>query len=377
MRVVFLTHNYPRAPGDFPGAFLHALATALGGRGIDVRVVAPSDQGRDGSDHLDGIPVRRVRYAAPARETIGYRGQARAAIRSPAGLLALRGLHRALREGARAEALGAAPGEVVVHAHWWIPAGLAAPPELPCLVTLHGTDARLLERHRVARWMAAPLFRRAGCITTVSADLARTVAAVTGRPEVLDHVQPMPVSSAGRPWSRGGGGALVVGNLTAQKRLVLAIRALAELDMPLTIVGEGPERAALERLVARLAPKGGVRFTGLVPQAEVARLLGTADVLLFPAVAEGLGLAAVEALMAGVPVVVCHDGGGVVSAVQAHGGGIVTEPTPGALATAVRSTRNDEVRAAARTAGRAWREALAPARVAERFEGWYRDVLRG
>ena len=67
MRVVFVTHNYPRHAGDVPGAFLHPLATALLARGHDVRVVAPADRGRDARQPLDGVPVRRVHYADPDR----------------------------------------------------------------------------------------------------------------------------------------------------------------------------------------------------------------------------------------------------------------------------------------------------------------------
>jgi len=44
VRVVFLTHNYPRWPGDLSGAFLATLAAALVRRGVEVRVVAPSDE---------------------------------------------------------------------------------------------------------------------------------------------------------------------------------------------------------------------------------------------------------------------------------------------------------------------------------------------
>ena len=63
MRVVFLTHNYPRWAGDVSGAFLATLAGGLVRRGIAVRVIAPSDEGRGGEDELDGSPVRRVRNA--------------------------------------------------------------------------------------------------------------------------------------------------------------------------------------------------------------------------------------------------------------------------------------------------------------------------
>ena len=67
----------------------------------------------------------------------------------------------------------------------------------------------------------------------------------------------MPVDSRNRPWSVGGGGAIVVSRLSPQKRVSLAIETVAFLascghEMPLTIVGDGPERAALERLVEKL-----------------------------------------------------------------------------------------------------------------------------
>ena len=94
MRVVFLTHNYPRWAGDVAGAFLATLAGGLARRGIDVRVVAPSDEGRGGEDVVEGIPVRRVRYASAAAETLAYRGTMQAALRAPSGLRALAGQKR-------------------------------------------------------------------------------------------------------------------------------------------------------------------------------------------------------------------------------------------------------------------------------------------
>ena len=86
MRVVFLTHNYPRFAGDVSGAFLATLARALVRRGVEVRVVAPSDEGKGGAEELDGVTVRRVRYASAARETLAYRGTMQSALRGPGGL---------------------------------------------------------------------------------------------------------------------------------------------------------------------------------------------------------------------------------------------------------------------------------------------------
>lgn len=375
MRVIFVSHNYPRYAGDLPGAFLHPLTMALKDRGHDVRVVAPSDQGRGGRDTLQGIPVRRVRYSTPEREVLAYTGRMQDAIKSAGGLMALRGLIKGMAEGAMAEAEGA-KGKAVVHAHWWIPAGIAAPRELPLVLTLHGTDGRLLQKSFSARWLGRPVLRRADVVTTVSRHLAEVIERTTGREDVTDHVQAMPIVGDGRPWSTGGGGAIVVCRLTPQKRVDLALRAVAEVDrqLPLTVVGDGPERPMLEALAGSLSG-ARVTFAGQVPSTEVAQRLAAADVMLFPAVEEGLGLAAVEALMAGVPVVVCNDGGGVVGAVQQHGGGVVTAPTPDAIAAGIREALRPDKRNEAISAGKVWRELLSPDRVAARFEQWYQDAL--
>ena len=379
MVVVFVTHNYPRQPGDLPGAFLPPLALALKARGHDVRVVAPSDRGRGGRDNLDGIPVLRVRYAAPERETLAYEGRMQQAAASPRGMLALARLVRALRRGARREAAGAA--EAVIHAHWWIPAGLALPSRLPSVVTLHGTDGRILRQSGLGRWLGRRVLRRARVVTAVSAELARVADEVSGRGDVAAHVLPMPVESGNRALTRGGDGAVVVARLVDQKRVELALRAIGELaragwPVPLTVIGDGPERARLEQLADLLPRETAVRFTGTLPASEVARAFATADVSLFTAREEGLGLAAVESLIAGVPVVACSDGGGVVSVLQRYGGGVITDATPAALATGLRQALAPGFNATAKRAGEQWRAELAPARVAEIFEGWYREALR-
>ena len=378
MRVVFLTHNFPRWSGDLSGSFLGTLAAALVRRGVEVRVVAPSDAGQGGEDEADGVRVRRVRYAPARLETLAYRGTMTSALRAPGGWRALGGLWRALRGAAREEM---ASGADLVHAHWWVPAGLAAPSEAPLVVTVHGTDAALLRRSRLARRVARPVFARARVVTAVSRELAGWVQNATGRHVPTAHVHPMPVDTSEWPWSTGGGGAVVVSRLTAQKRINLAIETTAFLascghDLPLTVVGDGPERDSLERQVDRLGIAPFVRFVGAVPPSEVTRFLARADLMLFPAQGEGFGLAAAEALMAGVPVVACWDGGGLLDVVPETGAGRLTLPSAEALSDATLDLLQDPDRLAlARLVGESWRARLAPEHVAELCEGWYREAL--
>jgi len=100
------------------------------------------------------------------------------------------------------------------------------------------------------------------------------------------------------------------GRLSAEKRPERSVEALIALrrrGVPavLAVVGDGPRRAALERL----AEGHPVRFLGFVAEPDrVARLLATADVALAPGPLETFGLAALEALASGTPVVAAGDG---------------------------------------------------------------------
>jgi glycosyltransferase involved in cell wall biosynthesis len=84
-----------------------------------------------------------------------------------------------------------------------------------------------------------------------------------------------------------------------------AIAACAAAKVPLLVVGEGPERARLETIAASA---GEVRFAGRVSRRELRDLLATALCYLQPGI-EDFGIATVEALACGTPVVALGKGG--------------------------------------------------------------------
>jgi len=96
---------------------------------------------------------------------------------------------------------------------------------------------------------------------------------------------------------------LVLAELMAHKRIDVAIRAFNALKRPLVVVGDGPEYRRLKRLAGPT-----IRLTGRLSDGEVADLLRTSRALVVTAVEE-FGIAAVESLASGRPVIAVRSGG--------------------------------------------------------------------
>jgi hypothetical protein len=96
---------------------------------------------------------------------------------------------------------------------------------------------------------------------------------------------------------------VVLAELMAHKRIAIAVEAFSRLGLPLVVVGDGPEGRRLRRLAGP-----NVRFTGRITDEEVARVLEGARALVVTATEE-FGIAAVEALAAGRPVIALDEGG--------------------------------------------------------------------
>ena len=135
---------------------------------------------------------------------------------------------------------------------------------------------------------------------------------------------------------------LYVGSLVDRKGPDILVRALAEVSTPCIFVGEGPMRAALERLASRAGVRDRVVFTGALERAEVSRYYSAAEALVLPSVSEGVPLVALEALRAGVPVVASNLTG--IASVVRHGeNGLLVDPgCHASLASALALLESDE-----------------------------------
>src|SRR5215217_1202384 len=96
---------------------------------------------------------------------------------------------------------------------------------------------------------------------------------------------------------------VVLAELMAHKRIDIAVEAFSRLGLPLVVIGDGPAGRRLRRLAGP-----NVRFTGRIADEQVARVLEGARALVVTATEE-CGIAAVEALAAGRPVIALDEGG--------------------------------------------------------------------
>jgi glycosyltransferase involved in cell wall biosynthesis len=386
VRVLFVAHSYPRHSDDVAGNFLLRLARALREHeDVETYVLAPSAPGLPRFDTIGGIRVERVRYAPRAWETLAYEGTMVDAVRTSwRARAALLGMIGATAYETR---MSAGRHDVdVVHAHWWFPGALAAAlpggtDGRPLVVTSHGSDIRLAAKSAPARVLFARVARRGAAMTAVSSWLCTQARAMA--PGLACEVAPMPVEADlfwPPPSDDARGKLLFVGRLIPQKGVDALMRALAAMryDARLTVVGDGPERPALEALARALGVDARVEWLGARPQTELARLYRTARALVVPSREEGLGLVAVEAQLSGTPVVAFASGGLLDVVRDGVDGRLVPPGDVATLAAALDALLADPAEAsrlgAAGRAGALGR--FSPAGVAARYAALYARVLQ-
>jgi teichuronic acid biosynthesis glycosyltransferase TuaC len=345
-RVAVVAEFYPSRRDPVLGVWAHRQALAASQQGAEVRVLvlhrlvppraslaAGAGGGAGALAELvreprrqtrDGIPILYVPYVSPPRERSYANWGAWAA--PPLGL-ALRRLARTF------------PFELI-HAHNAVPAGDAvrrARLRVPLVVSVHGGDVLYTARRGPAG--AQAVARGLGAATLVLAnsqgiaEMARQDGARATRVVHLGADLPDTPMRARRDARHGAGTAqslVTVAHLVARKRHADVLRALAVLEprhptLRYSIVGDGPERIALEGLAARLGVAERVDFHGqLEPQQAVAQVR-RCTLFVMPSTEEAFGVAYVEAMAAGLPAIGCRGEPGP-EEIAAAGDGFVLVP---------------------------------------------------
>jgi phosphatidylinositol alpha-1,6-mannosyltransferase len=175
---------------------------------------------------------------------------------------------------------------------------------------------------------------------------------------------------------------LSVGRLVPIKNTALLIEAVARIrrvdpSTHLLLVGEGPERRALERQAAGLGVAGAITFAGYIPQDQLAPYYRAADVFALASEFDNSPNVVLEAMACGLPIVATDVGGVAEFVVADRGGSLVSRGDAAGMADAITRWLTDAGRGADASAAnrRLVRERYSWRASAERLLEVYRDVL--
>lgn len=287
----------------------------------------------------------------------------------------------------------------LIHAHYAIPhasAALTAKNILGCdmkiVTTLHGTDITLVGLEPSFEPLMKYSIERSDAVTSVSEFLKRETIEnygvnkeITAIPNFIDTDVFRPIDSRQlrRLLAPNGEKILVhVSNFRAVKRVTDAIKAFKQvldkgIKAKFLLVGDGPDRSECELLARELGIWQQTRFLG--KQSDLAAILSASDVFIIPSGNESFGLAALEAMACGVPVLSSDIGGLPEVNVDGKTGYIVKTGDVNALAERLHKLFTEEplrkqmgVDALAHAVGNFTKEQLVP-----KYEEVYEQAMRG
>ena len=285
----------------------------------------------------------------------------------------------------------------LLHVHYAIPHAttaylaremLKAERPLQVITTLHGTDITLVGQESsfyaitrfsieqsngvtaVSNYLRDETYRAFGCDTCDIRVIPNFVN--------LQEYRPGDASCRGKVAPEGHKVLTHVSNFREVKRVKDVVRVFARIRraMPATLImiGDGPERVDAENEARDLAVNADVRFLGRLD--SVASLLQASDLFILPSQTESFGLAALEAMACGAPVVATRAGG--LQEVIDDGLNGILEPVGSVEAMgrrAVELLRDPERYAAMRAAAIAKAEQYSADRIVPMYEAYYREVL--
>jgi phosphatidyl-myo-inositol dimannoside synthase len=311
LKVLVLTPDYPPAPGGIQ-LLVHRLVSNA--ERFDARVVTLDSAGAAGFDAVDSVPVRRVpRHGSHQRAIL------------------------ALNRAAIVDSVRFAP-QAVLSGHIVVSPAAAAVSKLhriPMVQYLHAKE--LGTKPGLARFAV----RRADATIAVSRHTEQLALDVGADPARVHRISPGVDLPDHAPVERGLRKPLVVTIARMEDRhkghdVMVRAMALVRSNVPdahWVVIGDGPLRPSIERLVAAHLLKPHVTFTGAITDAERDAWLGRARVFAMPSRlpggrvgGEGFGIVYLEASARGLPVV-GGSVGGALDAVVDGSTGLLVDPT--------------------------------------------------
>ncbi len=317
VRVAVVAEYYPGRQDPALGIWAHRQAVAAREAGADVRVLVlhrplPTRAALRAAGPaalmaplrepvhtvIDGVPITRIPFLAPPRpQTYGTWG----AWAAPSLLLGLKWLRRTFDFD-------------LVHAHYAAPpadAVLRAGVKRPLVVSVHGGDVLGVVSGwpRTGARAVRRSLREARLVLANSAGIERRCHDLGATSTRVVHLgTDLPAEIAAPPADPV---LVTVANLVERKRHSDVLTAFARLrhgypGLRWEIVGDGPQREALERQAEEFGCRDAVDFRGACEPRDAVRIARAATVFVLPSVDEAFGVAYIEAMAGGVPTLGCH-----------------------------------------------------------------------
>jgi len=313
LRILMLTWEFPPFTVGGLARHVYDLSRFLAGRGHAVTVLTLHGPGAPIEEVMDGIQVVRVQPLRPDGGEFFH------------GILALnlaliRAAETMLDEGLQFD---------LVHAHDWLVAYAAAhlkhERQLPLTATIHATEHGRNggihnDLQRSISGIEWSLTYESSRVVVCSSYMRKELEDVFTLPS--DKIDVIPNGVDPRIFAAASSAKrearlpvlLFVGRLVREKGVQTLIEALPAIveqcpEARAVIIGKGPMRDDLEATAARLGVKERVSFAGFVTDAERNDWLQRAGVAVFPSLYEPFGIVALEAMAAGIPVIVSNAGG--------------------------------------------------------------------
>jgi glycogen synthase len=342
MRILELTWEYP--PRIVGGLARHCegLCETLVAQGHEVHVltVAPDEDSSGKTQMLKGVQVDYVLYPPAASEDfLGW----------------VRTFNQQIRE--KAPALHKEKPFDLIHCHDWLTAeaGLALNEQwkIHLSATVHATESgrmggihHALQRHihKMEEWLVHQSDSVIVCSKAMQEEIQALFQIPASKIGIFPNgIQPdthLALSSAEKALVRkryiteDQRLILFIGRMVHEKGARYLVEAMPHLlgNMPqakAVLVGRGPYLEELQRRSQKLGVEKQVHFTGYLPEEELQDLLRVADIGVFPSLYEPFGIVALEAMAAGVPIVV-SDVGGLAEIVADEYSGLKVQPKSGA-----------------------------------------------
>ena len=199
----------------------------------------------------------------------------------------------------------------------------------PLVVTTHGSDLLIPYLAGSREWLRS-VADRADTVVSVSSQLQKTLldCGITSSVQVI--LNGFVLHERECMQQRTLHSIIQVGSLIERKKTDVTIRAVAQLrarysQISLTIIGQGPQREALEQLCRDLGVSDCVYFTGGMPNDRVQAHMAQSQIFVMPSVREGFGIVYLEAMVAGC-VAIGTEGEGIADLIRSGENGYLVPP---------------------------------------------------